>query len=56
VIRGEILVIPIEESILYVQPLYLQAEWQYHRRGNHRPSPSPSTHFINPNGLSPWYD
>jgi uncharacterized membrane protein (UPF0182 family) len=26
VIRGELLVIPIEESLLYVQPLYLQAE------------------------------
>jgi uncharacterized membrane protein (UPF0182 family) len=26
VIRGDLLVIPIEESLLYVQPLYLQAE------------------------------
>jgi len=26
VIRGDLLVIPIEEAILYVQPLYLQAE------------------------------
>ncbi|HEY8197429.1 MAG TPA: UPF0182 family protein [Gemmatimonadales bacterium] len=26
VIRGDLLVIPIEESVLYVQPLYLQAE------------------------------
>jgi uncharacterized membrane protein (UPF0182 family) len=26
VIRGDLLVIPIEESIMYVQPLYLQAE------------------------------
>jgi uncharacterized membrane protein (UPF0182 family) len=26
VIRGELLVIPIEESLIYVQPLYLQAE------------------------------
>jgi uncharacterized protein len=26
VIRGELLVIPIEESVLYVQPLYLRAE------------------------------
>ena len=26
VIRGELLVIPIEESLLYVQPLYLRAE------------------------------
>ena len=25
-IRGDLLVIPIEESLLYVQPLYLQAE------------------------------
>ena len=26
VIRGELLVIPIEESLLYVQPIYLRAE------------------------------
>jgi uncharacterized membrane protein (UPF0182 family) len=26
VIRGDLLVIPIEESVLYVQPLYLRAE------------------------------
>jgi uncharacterized membrane protein (UPF0182 family) len=26
VIRGDLLVIPIEESLVYVQPLYLQAE------------------------------
>jgi uncharacterized membrane protein (UPF0182 family) len=26
VIRGELLVIPIEESLIYVQPLYLRAE------------------------------
>jgi uncharacterized membrane protein (UPF0182 family) len=26
VIRGDLLVIPIEEALLYVQPLYLQAE------------------------------
>jgi uncharacterized membrane protein (UPF0182 family) len=26
VIRGDLLVIPIEKSLLYVQPLYLQAE------------------------------
>jgi uncharacterized membrane protein (UPF0182 family) len=26
VIRGDLLVIPIEESLLYVQPLYLQAQ------------------------------
>jgi hypothetical protein len=26
VIRGDLLVIPIEESLLYVQPLYLQSE------------------------------
>jgi uncharacterized membrane protein (UPF0182 family) len=26
VIRGDLLVIPIEQSLLYVQPLYLQAE------------------------------
>jgi uncharacterized protein len=26
VIRGDLLVIPIEESLMYVQPLYLQAE------------------------------
>jgi hypothetical protein len=26
VIRGQLLVIPIEESLIYVQPLYLQAE------------------------------
>ncbi|GAG55307.1 unnamed protein product, partial [marine sediment metagenome] len=26
VIRGNLLVIPIEESILYVEPLYLRAE------------------------------